>query len=60
MTTASIIQERATNLALLNAFLAKVEPPSRRCRAILALWESDVISACAATVLLETYGPNSQ
>jgi hypothetical protein len=48
-----ILQERACNLAALNDFLSRVEPPARRKRAILSLWESDVISGSAAELLIE-------
>jgi hypothetical protein len=55
MSAAEIIRERAANLALLNAFLSKVQPATRRKRAIMALWESDCISNIACELLIAHY-----
>lgn len=49
-------RRRADNLVLLNQFLEKVEPASRRKRAIMALWEADCISETAAELLIEHHG----
>lgn len=53
MTSVEIMREKALNLARLNDFLVQVQPPERRKRAILALWECDVISSRAAALLFE-------
>lgn len=55
MDAANVLQERASNLALLNAFLCKVQPAGRRKRAIMALWEADCISSIACELLIQHY-----
>lgn len=46
------IVARAANLALLNQFLALYEPGQRK-RAIMVLWENELISGEAAELLIE-------
>lgn len=47
------LEQRASNLALLNEFLSKVHPLERRKRAIMVLWENEIISGGAAELLIE-------
>ncbi len=53
MSPFDILQGRAANLALLNAFLLQIPENWRRKRAIMALWEAEVISPNAAELLIE-------
>lgn len=47
-----IVVERARNLALLNAYLVRMPPPYRK-RAIMALWQAEVLSDGATELLIE-------
>ncbi len=53
MNAVCIMRERAKSLALLNEFLGRIDPPSGRKKAIMALWEAGVISPSAAELLIE-------